>query len=177
MRVAWRRRHLYGSALSRMRTLDFDGYICRIRRQRRRGRCEHRCRARKLRAGDRHSQNRRRSRFGLRLHCGHAHGAMVRPMPTATQRQAGLAAAVDDHRRQRSEPEKQNQENGEAATHLCLIVHWPLQLGHPRRSIGYHQEVTLRLRGASEVHCMKRSPDCRSFDFICRKRRGKLRSG
>lgn len=46
------------------------------------------------------------------------HGAVMRPVPPAARRKACILAAVDE-RRQRSKPEEQDEENGEAAPHLC----------------------------------------------------------
>ena len=51
----------------------------------------------------------------------HRHGTVMRPVPAAARRQARVLAAVDK-RRQRSQPEKQNQEDGEAALHLELML-------------------------------------------------------
>ena len=49
------------------------------------------------------------------------HRAVVRPVPPATGRQAGILAAVDQGR-QRTQPEEQDQENGEAAPHLHFML-------------------------------------------------------
>ena len=111
-----------------------------------RRRCRHRiCSAWVVWAGERSGKSRRPIRRHHRPHRGHVHGAMVRPMPPAAGRQVHVLAAVDQ-RRQGHEPEHQHQDNGEAATHLTLMVHdsslghvWPLP-------VRYHRIVACSLR-------------------------------
>lgn len=75
------------------------------------------------RAGQRSRKARRRIDATARPH-GHdlrVHRAVVRPVAAAARRQARVLAAVDKGR-QRPESEKQNQEDGEAAPHLKLML-------------------------------------------------------
>ena len=58
---------------------------------------------------------------GTRGHNLGAHGAMVRAVPPAARWQARVRAAIDEGR-QRPEPEKQDEENGEAAPHLKFML-------------------------------------------------------
>lgn len=70
-----------------------------------------------------------RSKGGRRSGCGsghpcrhaHRHGAVVRPVPPATSRQTGILARFES-RRKRSKPEEQDQEDGEAAPHLTIML-------------------------------------------------------
>jgi hypothetical protein len=71
------------------------------------------------RAGRRDRNLRRRVGGHARTHGHHLrrHGAVMRAMPPATRRQACVFAAFRQSR-QRTQPEEQNQKNGETATHL-----------------------------------------------------------
>jgi hypothetical protein len=99
--------------------LELSAKTCR-RGHQRMSRHQHRkCRSVIERASERSRKARRRidappgpHGHDLRVHC-----AVVRPVPPAARRQACVRAAVDEGR-QRPQPEKQHEKNGEAAPHL-----------------------------------------------------------
>ena len=98
------------------------------------------CSGRVIGASERIGEGRSRSPLNPRAHRGHVHGAMVRAVAATARRQARILAAVDK-RRQGHEPKDENQDQGEAATHLQLMVHEPERFARGASFVGYHRVI------------------------------------